>query len=161
MGSHQSRVERQNPLPRHAGHTCFDAVQDMVGLLGCRCTLVAHVQFFIHQYPQVLLGRAAPNPFIPKPVLLVGVLFYSILFYSILFYSILFYSILFYSILFYSIAINSCRYTHTYTHIHTWISLVGTGIQSLKGGDFPYEGTKQILLFSEQTHHFCSQQKEN
>jgi len=27
----------------------------------------------IHQYPQVLLGRAALHPFIPQPVLIVGV----------------------------------------------------------------------------------------
>jgi len=34
---------------------------------------LAHVQLFIHQYPQVLLGRAALNPFIPQPVLILGV----------------------------------------------------------------------------------------
>jgi len=42
----------------------------MVGLLGCECTLVAHVQLFMHQYPQVFLGRAALNPFIPQPILI-------------------------------------------------------------------------------------------
>ncbi|KAK4826357.1 hypothetical protein QYF61_007951 [Mycteria americana] len=52
--------------------SCLDD-QDMVGLLGCECTLLAHVQLFIHQYPQVLLRRAAPNPFIPQPVLILGV----------------------------------------------------------------------------------------
>jgi len=35
--------------------------------------LVAHVQLFIHQYPQVLLVRAALNHFIPQPVLIPGV----------------------------------------------------------------------------------------
>jgi len=34
---------------------------------------VAHFQLFIHQYPQVLLGRADLNPFIPQPVLIPGV----------------------------------------------------------------------------------------
>ena len=34
---------------------------------------MAHVQLFIHQYPQVLLGRAALNLFIPQPVLIEGV----------------------------------------------------------------------------------------
>ncbi|KAK4820994.1 hypothetical protein QYF61_009460 [Mycteria americana] len=48
-------------------------LQDMVGFLGCECTLLAHVQLFIHQYPQVLLCRAALNPFIPQPVLMVGI----------------------------------------------------------------------------------------
>ncbi|KAK4821583.1 hypothetical protein QYF61_024442 [Mycteria americana] len=71
--SHQSRAEGQNPLPRPAGHAAFDAAQDMVCFLGCKCTLLAHVQLFIHQYPQVLLCRAALNPFIPQPVLILGV----------------------------------------------------------------------------------------
>ncbi|KAK4828525.1 hypothetical protein QYF61_026947 [Mycteria americana] len=47
--------------------------QDTVGFRGCEGTLLAHVQLFIHQYPQVLLCRAALNPFIPQPVLILGV----------------------------------------------------------------------------------------
>ncbi|KAK4818697.1 hypothetical protein QYF61_017918 [Mycteria americana] len=47
--------------------------QDMVGLRGCEQTLLAHVLLFIHQYPQVLLHRAALNPFISQPVLIPGV----------------------------------------------------------------------------------------
>jgi len=35
--------------------------------------LLAHVQLFIHWYPQVLLGRAALNPFVPQRVLMPGV----------------------------------------------------------------------------------------
>ncbi|KAK4827132.1 hypothetical protein QYF61_014526 [Mycteria americana] len=69
VGSHQSRAEGQNHLPRPAGHASFDAAQDTVGLPGCEYTLPAHVQLFIHQYPP----RAAPNPFIPQPVLILGV----------------------------------------------------------------------------------------
>ncbi|KAK4824005.1 hypothetical protein QYF61_009219 [Mycteria americana] len=72
VGSHQSRVEGQNPLPQPAGHAAFDAAQDTVGLVGCERTLLAHVQLFIHQYPQVLLHRAALNPFIPQPVWIPG-----------------------------------------------------------------------------------------
>ena len=34
---------------------------------------MAYIQLFIHQYTQVLLGRAALNPFIPQPVLVSGV----------------------------------------------------------------------------------------
>jgi len=45
----------------------------MVGLLGCQRTLLGHVQFFIHQYPQVLLSRAALNPFVPWSLLILGV----------------------------------------------------------------------------------------
>ncbi|KAK4825246.1 hypothetical protein QYF61_025645, partial [Mycteria americana] len=73
VGSHQSGVEGQNPLIQPAGHTPFDAAQDTVGLLGCERTLLAHVHLFIHQYPQVLLRRAALSPFIPQPVLILGV----------------------------------------------------------------------------------------
>ena len=50
VGSHQSGVERQNHLPQLVGDTSLDASQDMVGLLGCRRTLVACVQLFIHQF---------------------------------------------------------------------------------------------------------------
>jgi len=32
VGSHQSGVEGQNPLPRPAGHAAFDAAQDMAGI---------------------------------------------------------------------------------------------------------------------------------
>ncbi|KAK4831208.1 hypothetical protein QYF61_016045 [Mycteria americana] len=73
VGSHQSGVEGQNHLPQPAGHASFDAAQGTVGLLGCERTLPVHVQLFIHQYPHVLLGRAALNPIIPQPVLILGV----------------------------------------------------------------------------------------
>jgi len=72
VGSHWSGAEGQNHLPRPAGHASLDAAQDMVGLLGCERTLSAHVQLFIHQYPQVLL-RAALNPFIPQSVLILEI----------------------------------------------------------------------------------------
>ena len=45
----------------------------MVGLLGCERTLLAHAQLFVHQYPQVLLCRAALNLFTPQPVLMLGI----------------------------------------------------------------------------------------
>jgi len=61
VGSQQSGAKGQNLLPRPAGHAAGDAAQGMVGFLGCECTLSAHVQLFIHQYPKVLLGRAALN----------------------------------------------------------------------------------------------------
>ena len=67
--SHQSGVEGQNHLPRPAGYASLDEAQDMVGFLSYERILLGHVQLFIHWYPQVLLGRAALNPFIPQPVL--------------------------------------------------------------------------------------------
>jgi len=44
----------------------------MVGFLGCKCTLVAHVRLLMHLYSQILLFRAALNSFIPQPVLILG-----------------------------------------------------------------------------------------
>ena len=67
-----ARAEGQDHLPQPAGHASFDADQDPVGLLGCEGTFLAHIQLTIHQYPQVLLGRAVLHPFILQLVLIVG-----------------------------------------------------------------------------------------
>jgi len=72
-GSHQSGAEGQNPLPRPAAHAAGDAAQGMVGLLGCQRILLGHVELLANQHSQVLLGRAALNPFIPQPVLILEV----------------------------------------------------------------------------------------
>ena len=65
----QSRVEGQNHLPRPAGHAAFDAAQDMVlSNVGCKCTLLGHVELLVSQHPQVPLLRAALNPFSAQPV---------------------------------------------------------------------------------------------
>ncbi|KAK4806258.1 hypothetical protein QYF61_013402 [Mycteria americana] len=61
------------PSLLQAKQPSFYVAQDTVGFLGCKRTLPAHVQFFIHQYPQVLLCRAALNPFIPQSVLISGI----------------------------------------------------------------------------------------
>jgi len=42
VGSPQSRAEGQNHLSRPVGDAAFDAVQDMLFLLGCERTLPAH-----------------------------------------------------------------------------------------------------------------------
>jgi len=44
VGSHQSGVEGRNHFPQPVGHAAFDAAQDTVGLLGCKCMLSAHAQ---------------------------------------------------------------------------------------------------------------------
>ena len=59
MGSHEGKVEGQNHLPLSTGHNSLDATQYMVGLLGCRCTLPAHID----QHSQILLFGAALKPF--------------------------------------------------------------------------------------------------
>jgi len=73
MGSHESRAEGQNPLPCPAGHADFDAAQDTVGFLGCEHTLAGHAELLINQHPQVLLLRAALNPFSAQPVFVLGI----------------------------------------------------------------------------------------
>ena len=45
----------------------------MVGLLGCERTLLDHVELLIHQYFQVLLLRAALNPFSSQPASVLGI----------------------------------------------------------------------------------------
>lgn len=47
-------------------------LKDALGFLGCKLTLLGHVQPFILQYPKVLL-RAAPYPFIHQPLFIPGV----------------------------------------------------------------------------------------
>jgi len=71
MSSHQCRAEGQDHLPHPAGHTSFDADKVIVGFLGCKGTLVAHVPLATHQYPQVLFRGAVLNPFILQLVLVV------------------------------------------------------------------------------------------
>ena len=63
MGSHRSRAERENYLPHYAVCPSFDAAQDTVGPLGHKCTLLACINLFIHQNPEVLLHRAALSEF--------------------------------------------------------------------------------------------------
>ena len=73
MQPHQCRVQGHNHLPAPAGHTIPDTSQDAVGLLGHLGTLLAHIQLAVNQHPQVLFGRAAFQPLLPKPVALHGV----------------------------------------------------------------------------------------
>jgi len=55
VGSDESRIKGQNPLPRPAAHAALDAAQDTVGFLGCQRTLPAHGELLTHQHPQALL----------------------------------------------------------------------------------------------------------
>lgn len=57
----QSRVCKH--VPRPPGHPSLDTAQDTGGLLGYKCTLLAHVQLFTHHNPQVLLWRAVLKEF--------------------------------------------------------------------------------------------------
>jgi len=43
-------------------HPSFDTDQDIVGHPGCKCTLLAHVQLFIHQSGWIHYNRVTPSP---------------------------------------------------------------------------------------------------
>jgi len=73
VGSQQSGVEVKNHLPQPAGLSSLYATQDMVGFLGCKCILLGHVELLINKHPQVLIARAALNPFSAQPVLILRV----------------------------------------------------------------------------------------
>ncbi|GAB0208383.1 cAMP-dependent protein kinase inhibitor alpha [Grus japonensis] len=45
----------------------------MVGFLGCKHILPAHVELLINQYPQVLLLKATLNPLSAQPVVVLGI----------------------------------------------------------------------------------------
>lgn len=63
----ESKVrEWKNLLPWPACHTLFE----QINFLGCKHTLLPHVQFYIHHYSQVLLQRPAINSFITQSVLI-------------------------------------------------------------------------------------------
>jgi len=59
MGPYKGRVEGDNYLPLPADHPSVDAAQATVGFLGHGSTLLAHVELFGHQNPQVLLRSSA------------------------------------------------------------------------------------------------------
>ncbi|KAK4823520.1 hypothetical protein QYF61_003029 [Mycteria americana] len=73
VGPHESGVEGQNHLPQPVGHASSDAAQDIVGFLGCKHTLPGHVELLINQHTQVLLLRAALNPFSAQTVFVLGI----------------------------------------------------------------------------------------
>ena len=62
------RVEADNHVPLPAGHPSSDAVQDTISLLGCKSSLLAHVQLFVHRDPQALLCRIALTELLSQSV---------------------------------------------------------------------------------------------
>jgi len=49
IGPHEGGVEGDTHLLCPASYLSLETVQDAVGLLDFQCTLLAHVQLFIHQ----------------------------------------------------------------------------------------------------------------
>lgn len=58
--------EGQNHFPHPASHSASDAIQNLFGFLGCKCTL--SVQVFIKHHIQVLLYRATFDHFSTQTV---------------------------------------------------------------------------------------------
>jgi len=58
MGLCVGRVEGENHLRHFVDQPSFEAVQGAVPPPGCKCTLLAHGQLFVHQDPQVATPRA-------------------------------------------------------------------------------------------------------
>ena len=78
MGLHSDKVEGENHLPRPTATPLMmcdgvlpcstnmginslmqhNEVQDTVGLLGCKCILLANVKSFVYQNPKVLFGQS-------------------------------------------------------------------------------------------------------
>jgi len=68
LRSQENGVEGESYL---SVHTSFDAVQ--VGILSCKCTWSAHVEFLIIQHLHILL-RATLTPFYAQPALVFGII---------------------------------------------------------------------------------------
>jgi len=56
-----------------AGHPSVGAVQDNVGLLGCKCTLLAHVPLFLYQDLEILFSRTAFKEFFFQSLYISGI----------------------------------------------------------------------------------------
>jgi len=74
MEAQNSGTEGDNPLPLLSAHSSFDAAQDAVGLLGCKCALLAHVKLFVQQDPQDLFCRANLYEFISPSSYISGII---------------------------------------------------------------------------------------
>ena len=61
------------PPPSPCAHAAGDAAQGTVGLLHCECILPGCVELLVNKHPQVLLLRAALNPFSTRPVFVHGI----------------------------------------------------------------------------------------
>jgi len=68
------RAEQREIIPSlpHC-HPSADAAQDTVGLPGCECALLTHIQLFIHQDSQVLLHRTSLKEFSFQPAHIFGI----------------------------------------------------------------------------------------
>jgi len=62
--SQKGRVRGQNHLPRPTGHNSVDATQDIVGFVGWKCTLQAHVSSLINWHPWILLLSGCSQAFL-------------------------------------------------------------------------------------------------
>ena len=65
VGSDESGVKGQNPLPRPAAHAALDAAQDTVGFPGCIKNTYTHINENLQSQLRIinpLLGPSTPYP---------------------------------------------------------------------------------------------------
>ena len=73
MGPHEGKVDEDSALPLPAATSLLMEPRLLLGLSGCKCILLAHVQLFICQDPKVLLRGAVLYEFFSQSVLLFGI----------------------------------------------------------------------------------------
>jgi len=71
MGPLEVRVKSDDYLTHLTGNPFL--AQDTVDLLGCKCMLMAHIKFFIHQDPQLPFHRDGLNQFFSHSIYVSGI----------------------------------------------------------------------------------------
>lgn len=72
-GSHESRVEWQNPVPCSAAHVALDAAQGAAGFSGLQGHIATSCPAFVCQNLHVLLSSAAFNEFLSQLMSVSGI----------------------------------------------------------------------------------------
>lgn len=68
MGASWAEQRGTNPLPLLAATPLLVQPQVTIGLLGCKSSVLAHIQLFVHQDPEILLFGVALDPHIAQPL---------------------------------------------------------------------------------------------
>jgi len=66
------RAELRGRIPS-LDHASLEAAQDMIGPVGCKHMLMAHIEFLRNGHTQILLHRAALKPFSSQPISVFGI----------------------------------------------------------------------------------------
>lgn len=72
-GLYEGRVKGKNHIPPPAGHISFGVAQDVIGFLGCKCTLPVHAEHFVHHHTQGFHLKATVNQFSAHTLFVLGI----------------------------------------------------------------------------------------